>query len=102
MTEDVDSFAQYFPTPPGEAQRAARMERAQKERRTQMTDRQRKRGAGRTTQINFRCSPAFLADAKASAEAMSKTSKHKVSVADVMEEALAMYMKAHNIEGTNA
>jgi hypothetical protein len=101
MSEEIEDFASMFQGPPGEAQRSARMQRAQKERRTQMTDRQRKRGAERTTQINFRCSPAFLADAKAAAESMTKSSKQKVSVADVMEEALAMFMKAHNIEVTN-
>ena len=61
-SEQVDSFAALFPGgPPGELQREARKARIKAERRTQLTEKQRKRGgnAVRTTQINFRCSPAF-------------------------------------------
>jgi len=97
MSEEIETFASMFPTPPGEAQRAARVERAKKERRTQMTDKQLKRTAERTTQINFRCSPAFLANAKATAEAMTKAAARKISVADVLEDALTMYMQAHKV-----
>ena len=59
--EQVDSFTSLFPGPPGDQQREARKVRIKAERRAQLTEKQRRRGgnAVRTTQINFRCSPAF-------------------------------------------
>lgn len=93
--EDVDSFAAMFNGPPGEAQRAARQTRSKAERRAQMTDKERKRsrGAVRTAQINFRCSPAFR-------ELAAGLSKHlDCSIADVMEEALDMLAQAKGYEG---
>lgn len=84
MSEDIDAFAALFSGAPGPAQRNAREERARRERRTQMTEkqRQRQRRAVRTAQMNFRCSPAFLADAKAMAQ------ERECSIADLMELAL--------------
>jgi hypothetical protein len=85
--ESVDSFAALFAEPPSSG-RKARETRIQKERRAQLTDKQRNRGGVRTTQINFRCSPAFRDLAHAMA-------KHRDgSIADVMEEALEMLAKA--------
>src|SRR5262245_66674033 len=84
--EQIDNFASMFAGPPGERQRAARKARAKAERRTQLTEKQRRRGgnAVRTTQINFRCSPAFR-------ELAAGMAKHlECSIADVMEEALEM------------
>jgi hypothetical protein len=81
MTEEVDSFAQMFAGPPGETQRASRQARAKRERRTQLTAKQRKRNAVRTAQINFRCSPKFK-------DLVAGLAKHlDCSIADVLEEA---------------
>ena len=59
MTDEVDSFASMFSGKLPVSRRHAREVRAEKERRTQLTDKQRNRAAVRTTQINFRCSPDF-------------------------------------------
>ena len=83
MQEDVESFADMFVDPPAECRKKALRARVDRERRAQMTDKQRKRGARRTQQINFRCSPAFR-------ELAAGLAKHcECSIADVMEEALA-------------
>jgi hypothetical protein len=83
-----------FGEPPGEKQRASRQERAKKERRTQLTAKQRKRGGVRTTQINFRCSPEFR-------ELVSGlASQLNCSIADVLEEAANMLADAKGHEGT--
>ena len=58
-TDDIDSFAAMFAGPPDAARREQRQQRARKERKTQQTPNQRRRGAVRTSQLNFRCSPAF-------------------------------------------
>lgn len=87
MTDDVDSFAAMFAGPPGEAQRERRLERERAERRTQLTDAQRKRGAVRTQQLNFRCSPAFKTKLREIVDA------EQSSVADVLEAALEVYAK---------
>jgi len=93
MIDEVDSFAQMFAGPPGERQRAARQARATKERRTQLTAKQRKRGGVRTTQINFRCSPEFK-------ELVAGLAKHlDCSIADVLEDAAEMLAKAKGYEG---
>jgi hypothetical protein len=84
--EKVGSFASLFPGPPGEQQREARKARIKAEWRAQLTEKQRRRGgnAVRTTQINFRCSPAFR-------ELAAGVAKHlECSIADVMEGALDM------------
>ena len=87
----VDSFASLFPGGrPGELQREARKARIKAERRTQLTEKQRRRGgnAVRTTQMNFRRSPAFR-------ELAAGVAKHlECSIADVMEEALEMLASA--------
>lgn len=92
MTDEVDAFLGMFAEPLGDKQRAARQVRAKKERRTQLTPKQRKRGGVRTTQINYRCSPEYRALADKLKDAMD------VSIADVMEEALAMLAEAKGIE----
>jgi predicted HicB family RNase H-like nuclease len=86
MNEEIDSFASMFDGPPGEKQREARKARMKAERRTQLTEKQRKRGDGgvRTTQINFRCSPAFRELAAGMAKQLG------CSIADVMEQALEL------------
>lgn len=94
MTEEVDSFAAMFGGPPGERQRVAREERAKKERRTQLTAKQRKRGGVRTKQINFRCSPEFL-------ELVKGLQQHlggDASIADVLEEAANLLADAKGYE----
>jgi hypothetical protein len=89
-TEKVEPFHTMFAEPPGERQREARKARIKAERRTTLTERQRRRGghAVRTTQINFRCSPAFR-------ELAAGMARHlDCSIADVMEEALDMLASA--------
>lgn len=94
MTEEsVDDFSSMFKGPPGADQREKRIARETAERRTQQTDAQRKRGAVRTTQINFRCSPAFRDLAKGMSEHLD------VSTADVMERALELLAKKTNYKG---
>jgi len=95
MNEEVDSFASMFGGPPGEKQRAARTARKKAEKRTQLTEKQRKRGgnAARPDQINFRCSPAFR-------DLVAGMTKHlDCSIADVMDEALQMLAKAKGYGG---
>lgn len=91
--ETVDDFLSMFAGPPGEAQRSAREARAKRERRTQLTKKQRKRGGVRTTQINFRCSPAFKADVKGMSEFLG------CSMADVLEDALSLLAEAKGYDG---
>jgi hypothetical protein len=89
-TEKVESFHTMFAEPPGELQREARKARIKAERRTTLSERQRRRGdnAVRSTQINFRCSPAFR-------ELAAGVARHlECSIADVMEEALDMLANA--------
>jgi len=95
MMDEVDSFTAMFAGPPGEKQRASRQERAKKERRTQLTAKQRKRGGVRTKQINFRCSPEFLDLVKGLQEHLGG-----ISVADVLEEAANLLAEAKGYEGT--
>jgi hypothetical protein len=91
--EPIDSFASMFDGPPGEAQRKAREARSKAERRAQLTAKQRSRGAVRTAQINFRCSPAFH-------QLATNVAKHlDCSIADVMEEALGMLATAKGYKG---
>lgn len=89
MSDDIiDDFASMFAGPLGDAQRQKRAVRAQAERRAQLTDKQRKRAAVRTKQMNFRCSEAFMTDVKVAAKARD------MSVADLLEVALAVYLAA--------
>lgn len=92
--EEIDSFTSMFGGPPGAEQRVARKTRKKAERRTQLTEKQRSRGnAVRTSQINFRCSPAFR-------ELVAGLAKHlDCSIADVMEEALQMLASAKGYQG---
>jgi hypothetical protein len=84
--EKIESFEQMMLAVPA-SRRKARKARIQKERRTQLTDKQRNRGGVRNAQINFRCSPAFREFAHAMAKHLD------CSIADVMEEALEMLAK---------
>ena len=77
MSDDsVDSFAALFAGPPS-SRRKAREARIQKERRAQFTDKQRNRGGVRTTQINFRCSPAFRDLAHAMAKRRARLDRRR-------------------------
>lgn len=93
MSDEVDALITMFKGPPGEEQRAARQIRAKKERRTQLTPKQRKRGGVRTTQINYRCSPAYRAAVDRCVTAAGGTT----SIADIMEEALALYVEQQGL-----
>jgi len=94
VSEDiVDSFAAMFDEPPGATQRASRESRKKAERRTQLTEKQRKRGAVRTDQIGYRCTPEFHQLALGMAKHLD------CSIADVMEEALQMLAKAKGYGG---
>ena len=94
MREDeaVDNFASMFQA--GFAAEPERVEKRQRsERRSSLTAKQRKRGAVRTAQINYRCTPAYK-------QLASGLSKHcDASIADVMEEALALLAKAKKFSG---
>ena len=94
MSEDeaVESFASLFAAGFG-AQPDRVEKRMRAEKRSNLTEKQRKRGAVRTTKITFRCSPEFHALAKALGQ------KTGLSVADLAEEAFAMLAKAKKFEG---
>lgn len=94
-TDDVDSFASMFLEPPG-ARREIREQRAKKERRTQLTERQRDRSAVRTDQINFRCAPEFKSRL---AEIQKKLGRKDWSYADILEDALELFAEKHKIAG---
>lgn len=95
MSEEVDSFSGMFSKGLPAARGAARKARAEKERRAQLTEaqRHRKRTAVRTEQIGFRCSPAFLADVHTVKDQLGAMRGEKLSVADVLEEALELLKK---------
>ena len=93
MNEEIDSFVSMFSGPPGDKQRKARKARLKKERRTQLTEKQRRRGATRTEQINFRCSPEFRA------LVAKLTQQLDVSIADLMERALDLLATEQGREG---
>lgn len=90
--QEVESFASMFAA--GFGAKPDRIERRMKaEKRSTLTEKQRRRGAVRTAQINYRCSPAYKALA-------SGLAKHcDASIADVMEDALALLAKAKNFKG---
>lgn len=88
--DKVDSFEAMFRDPPT-ARRADREVRAKKERRTQLTDKQRARAAVRTTQLCFRCSPEFKARV-----ALAQSRLQRRSVADVLEDAMDALEKTIN------
>lgn len=90
---NVDRFAGVFGSEPAEKQKAAREERVRKERRTQLTEKQRRRGAVRTAQLNFRCSPEFKQLVLDLAQHMD------CGIADMMEEAIALLAKAKGFKG---
>jgi len=97
MDEKADSFIGSFDSlpskpnaldadPVGSARK--RLEaRKEAERKTQLSEKQRRRKAVRTTQINFRCTPAFR-------ELSAALAKHlDCSVADLIEEAVVAHAK---------
>jgi hypothetical protein len=90
--EAVESFASMFQA--GFAAEPDRIEKRQRaERRSSLTAKQRKRGATRTAQINYRCTPAYK-------ELATGLAKHcEASIADVMEEALALLAKGKKFSG---
>lgn len=95
--EAVESFASMFQA--GFAAEPERIEKRQRaERRSSLTSKQRKRGAVRTTQINYRCSPAHRKLAAGLARHLSDPER-AVSTADVMDDALIMYAKAMKFDG---
>ncbi len=91
--EKVDSFAAMFEGPPV-SRRQAREVRIQKERRTQLTEKQRGRSAVRTAQINYRCSPEYKARLHGLQEFMGGA-----AIADIQEEALELLIKAKGYKG---
>lgn len=97
-SDEVESFASMFSGPPGASRRHAREVRAQKERRTQLTEKQRHRSAVRTTQINFRCSPDFKAKVDGLKSFLGQRGVN-MSIADIMEEALDLIAKAKGYAG---
>ncbi len=94
-TEDDPEVRMFLASmrPRKEAQQKALEERRRKEKRTQLTKRQRKRGAVRTHQMGFRCSPAFHDEVKAMAK------RYDVSIADVLEEAFDLWKEAKGLDG---
>lgn len=90
---NIDRFADVFGNERPEKQKAARDERVRKERRTQLTEKQRRRGAVRTAQLNFRCSPEFK-------QLVTELSQFlDLGVADTMEAAVALLVKAKGFKG---
>ncbi|WP_072377637.1 hypothetical protein [Hyphomicrobium sp. NDB2Meth4] len=99
-SNSVDRFMEMFATLPAERS-ALRKQRAKAERRSQLTAAQRQRQqAKRTSQINFRCSPEFFADAHHIKGYLAEQRGHPVSVADVLEEALVLLKRRHDYKGT--
>ena len=96
MSEDkIDSFAAMF-AGSGFAANAERIEaRATAERRQNLSDKQRSHSAKRSAQLNFRCSPAFKAQVVALTKHMGS------SVADMMEEAVALLAREKGLSGGN-
>jgi len=100
--DDVDSWAEYFSDLRPASRRSEREARAKQERRTQLTEKQRERSSAavRTEQINFRCSGDFKSNvAGMQTHLHKKRGGRKPSIADVLEEALALLAKT---EGYNA
>ena len=91
--EAIDSFESMFSGPPA-SRRQAREARVQKERRTQLTEKQRGRSGVRTAQINFRCSPEYKARLHAIQEHLDG-----MAIADIQEEALELLAKAKGFKG---
>ncbi len=91
--EKVDSFTSMFQGPPA-SRRQQREARVQKERRTQLTEKQRGRSAIRTAQINFRCSPEYKDRLKGLQDFMGGA-----AIADLQEEALELLIKAKGYKG---
>ena len=90
--EAIESFASMFQA--GFAAEPERIEkRMRSEKRSTLSAKQRKRGATRTAQINYRCTPAYR-------ELAAGLAKHcKASIADLMEEALTMLAKTKGYSG---
>ena len=93
-SDEIDAFASMFDGPP-KNRTAVREARAKKERQTQQTDKQRQRTAVRTAQINFRCTPEF----KERVQGLQGHLGKGWSIADILEEALALYAPTKNYKG---
>lgn len=78
---------------PGDRQRKVREERKQREKRSQLTAKQRRRSAVRTAQVNFRCSPALRDQLNHMAKALD------ISVADILEDAIGRFAEAEGFNG---
>ena len=91
-SEEIDDFAAMFSAGFGSTQEKIEV-RAKKERRSNLSERQRSRGAIRTAQLNFRCSPEF----KARTAALS--AHLDCSVADMFEMAVEALAKARKFQG---
>lgn len=92
-TDDEITFAAMFAGIKPADRKEARDARITKEKRAQLSDKQLRRGAVRTTQINFRCSPAF----KAKVDMVKAKLGDDWSVADVMEAALDVFAESKGI-----
>jgi hypothetical protein len=101
-SNDVDDWGAHFANLRPSLRRAEREARAKQERRTQLTEKQRERStAVRTEQINFRCSAEFKADTAGMQAHLQKKRglARKPSIADVLEEALALLAKTEGYNG---
>lgn len=93
-TDDFTGFTAQFKGLPLNTRR--RKERAQRERRASLTEKQRHPGgkrAVRTTQMNFRCSPDFKELTKTLAAQLD------CSVADLLEDAVKLLAQKKKLSG---
>ncbi|WP_423414853.1 hypothetical protein RLW55_16825 [Hyphomicrobium sp. B1] len=79
--------------------------RIKAERRAAMTDKQRSRGsrkgAARSEQMHFRCTPAFKAFSDAFARHLSGKADKRISTADMIEEAVYALAKQKGYRGAS-
>lgn len=93
-TDDAGDFKSMFKElMPGDRQRQAREDRKKREKRSQLTAKQRRRSAVRTAQVNFRCSPALRDQLNHMAKALD------ISVADLLEDAIGRFAEAEGFNG---
>ncbi len=99
MTEDEAEFESLFGS--RYATKTKTADRMKAERRAQLSESQRSRGgATRSENMNYRVTPAFKALSFGLAKFMSTTSGSKVSIADMMEEAVAALAKKKGFKGS--
>lgn len=89
---EVDDFAAMFSSGYGSTKDRLKT-RAAKERRSNLSEKERKRVATRTAQLNFRCSPEF----KDRVAAVSK--QLDCSIADMFELAIDALVEAKRLKG---